>query len=97
MKTIMIVDDDENFTKRIRKTCQDENITILTASNNRHALKHTTENNEIDLFLIPTHSKRMEKGFLPFKSTDSLSSSVSDQDQILFENSSPEDLKKSIL
>ena len=97
MKRIMIVDDDEEFTNRIQNTCQDENLTILTASNNRHALKNTTTNSKIDLYLIPTYSKRMEKGFIPFKSTDSLSTPIKDQEQILFEHSSPDELKKSIL
>lgn len=97
MKTIMIVDKDEQFSNRLRKSLQNEEISILTASSNRHALQQSVDDTKIDLFLIPTHLHGLKKGFFPCKTTDSLSTPVPESDQILSEHSSIEQLKTSIM
>ncbi len=93
MKTIMIIDNDEKFSKRVQETIQDENITILTATSNRHALQQQTGEKQIDLFLIANPSSKQIKEFFACKSTASLSSPIQDSSQILFEDSSNEELK----
>ena len=84
MKTIMIIDNDEKFSKRVQETIQDENITILTATSNRHALQQQTGEKQIDLFLIANPSSKQIKEFFACKSTASLSSPIQDSSQILF-------------
>jgi len=93
MKTIMIIDNDEKFSQRIQEIIKDENITILTAKTNRSALQKQMNEKQIDLFLISNPSSKQIKEFFACKSTASLSSPIKDTSQILFEDSSKEELK----
>jgi hypothetical protein len=97
MKTIMIINDKGNFSKRIKSICQDGDVTILNASTNRHALQSSLNNDTIDLFLIPTQLNGDNQGFFPCKSTDSLSTPLNKSNQILFEHCSSEELKSIIM
>ena len=53
----MIVDEEQSITEKIKTYLQDENITILTADNNREALNLLTQDdkNTGETVLVKTH------------------------------------------
>jgi hypothetical protein len=93
MKTVMIIDKNEEFTNHVKKSIKGENIFVFTAETNRDALKHLTEVGDVDLFLIPAYSKDNKKGYFAYKPTDSLSSPLKTDRQLFFQESSPNELK----
>lgn len=93
MKTVMIIDKNEAFTNQLKKSIKGENIFIFTAETSRDALKHLTEVGDVDLFLIPAFSKNNKKGYFAYKPTDSLSTPLKTDHQLLFQESSPHELK----
>jgi DNA-binding NtrC family response regulator len=52
MKTIMIVDDEENMVKKMKSFLENDDFEVVTASNNREALEQIDETNEGDVNLI---------------------------------------------
>jgi len=92
MKTIMIIDNQIEFTKRIKQSLQGENVTVLNAHTNREALNYLTDECNVDLFLVPTESRNNKKGFFACKSTDSFSKSPTDH-HFISEQSSQSELK----
>ena len=97
MKTIMIVDDVNLFTEKIRESCKNQNIRILTAATNRDALEQLSDENKVDLFLIPTVSLQNEKGYLPCRSTDSFNCLTDSFDHLLTEHSSSDEIQSFIM
>ncbi len=93
MKTIMIINGDKEFSKRIQETIKDEKVTILTAHSNRSALQLEDKDQKIDLFLISNPNSKEIKEFYTCKSTASFSSPIQDTGQIVYEDSPIEELK----
>jgi hypothetical protein len=88
----MIIDEDNHVVNQIKDSVKNEDITILSAPNNRQAIKQTNENDSIDLYLISTQSKMNDKGYFFCKSTDSLHSPTSSINQIILENKTIEEI-----
>ncbi|MDG6218354.1 MAG: hypothetical protein QCI00_02820 [Candidatus Thermoplasmatota archaeon] len=97
MKTIMIVDDVTVFTEKIRESCKNQDVRILTAATNRDALEQLSDENKVDLLLIPTISLQNEKGYLPCRSTDSFNRLADSFDHLLTEHSSSDEIKNFIM
>jgi len=93
MKTVMIINEDEKFNKKIWESCNDDEITILSAQTNRQALSQIHNHKKIDLFFIPIRSKKDEKKYIACKSTDSLSTPGIDNKQLFLDDITPEELK----
>ena len=56
MKTIMIVDDEENMLKKTKSFLKNDDYEVVTASNNREALEHIdeTRGGNVNLILVGT-------------------------------------------
>lgn len=56
MKTIMVVDDEENILEEVKKSLEEEDFEVLTVENTRKALEIIDEDkeNKIELILIDT-------------------------------------------
>jgi DNA-binding NtrC family response regulator len=57
MKTIMIVDDEENMVKKMKSYLENDDFEVVTASNNREALEQIDETKEgnVNLILVDTN------------------------------------------
>ena len=57
MKTVMIIDDENNVLEEVRKTLETDEFQVVTVDNSRRALELIEQDNEdkISLILIDTH------------------------------------------
>jgi hypothetical protein len=92
MKTVMVINNNR-LSNRIKQSIQGEDISIITAETNREALTHFMNEGDIDLFLIPTEPNNPKKGYMVCRSSNSLSSPIENTNQLVFEESSPNELK----
>jgi len=58
MKTIMIVDDEENILKKMKSFLENDDFEVLTVSNNREALEQIDETKKGNLNLILVNTNR---------------------------------------
>ena len=96
MKTVMVINNNDRLSNRIKQSIQGEDISIITAGTNREALNYFMTEGEVDLFLIPTELNDPKKGYMICKSSNSLSSPIENTNQLIFEESSPSELKSII-
>lgn len=92
MKTIMIIDKNNHFVNLVRESVINEDITVLTAENNRQAIEQSGEMESIDLYLIPSKQTTNPKKFITCKSTDSLYSPIPSMDQVNPETATSEEI-----
>lgn len=93
----MIVDEVPLLTEKIRESCKNQDIRILTAATNRDAFEQLSDENKVDLFFIPAISLQNEKGFLPCRSTDSFICLADSFDHLLTEHSSSDEIESFIM
>lgn len=93
MKTVMVINNNDRLSNRIKQSIRGEEISIITAETNREALNYFMNEGDVDLFLIPTEPDNPKKGYMVCKSSNSLSSPIENTNQLVFEESSPNELK----
>lgn len=89
----MIINGNEKFNKQVWESCNDEEITILSAQTNRQALSQIHNDKKIDLFFIPIQSKKDEKKYIACKSTDSFSTPGIENKHLFLDDLTIEELK----
>lgn len=56
MRTIMIVDDNYDFFNRMKNVVLKEEMDLIHTTNSRHGLETLSDNHNVELILIHTHS-----------------------------------------
>jgi hypothetical protein len=92
MKTVMVINNNDRLSNRIKQSIQDKDISIITAETNRDALSYFMNGGDVDLFLIPTEPNNPKKGYMVCKSSNSLSTPLEKTNKLVFEESTPNEI-----